>query len=251
VQFHDNGTPDHLWVMAPLTDPRGVPAVKYVNLNSGKALAVQDESLADGAQIQQYDDTLVANTFLTPDHLWMPEDQGGGYSIIRNVLSNLVLGVDQMSTADSALIKQAQDNQTADHLWEIIPHSTSSAGTQCDQIRNQNSGLLLGVDKMSTVDSANVVQFADNGTNDHVWCEQYVFFQPRTKPVYKIFNVNSGKLLAVQNMLTSDGAQIQQFADTATADQDWPMRGVATSRSATCAATWSSESIRSPRPTVP
>jgi len=29
--------------------------------------------------------------------------------------------------------------------------------------------LLLGVDQMSLADSANVVQFHDNGTADHLW----------------------------------------------------------------------------------
>ena len=76
-----------------------------MNYNSGNVLAVQDESLADGAQIQQYFDNLsIANYFLTPDHLWEKDDQGGGTYILRNVLSNLVLGVDQESKADSALI---------------------------------------------------------------------------------------------------------------------------------------------------
>jgi hypothetical protein len=36
-------------------------------------------------------------------------------------------------------------------------------------LQNANSGKLLGVDVMSYADSAQVVQFADNGTADHVW----------------------------------------------------------------------------------
>ncbi|MFD1270916.1 RICIN domain-containing protein [Streptomyces kaempferi] len=37
------------------------------------------------------------------------------------------------------------------------------------KIVNKNSGLLLGVAGMSTSDSANVVQYSDNGTADHLW----------------------------------------------------------------------------------
>ena len=37
------------------------------------------------------------------------------------------------------------------------------------RIRNQNSGKVLGVDLMSTADSAQVVQYDDNGTADHLW----------------------------------------------------------------------------------
>lgn len=37
------------------------------------------------------------------------------------------------------------------------------------RIQNQNSGKVLGVDQMSTADSAQVVQYADDGTADHNW----------------------------------------------------------------------------------
>ncbi|MEV0646657.1 RICIN domain-containing protein [Phytomonospora sp. NPDC050363] len=37
------------------------------------------------------------------------------------------------------------------------------------RIQNRHSGKVLGVHGMSTMDSANVVQFADNATPDHDW----------------------------------------------------------------------------------
>lgn len=37
------------------------------------------------------------------------------------------------------------------------------------RIQNQNSGKVLGVSNMSTANSAQVVQFDDNGTTDHLW----------------------------------------------------------------------------------
>lgn len=37
------------------------------------------------------------------------------------------------------------------------------------RIRNRHSGKVLGVDNMSTADSAHVVQFGDTGTDDHLW----------------------------------------------------------------------------------
>jgi hypothetical protein len=63
-----------------------------------------------------------------------------------------------------------------------------------------------------------------NGTPDHDWCEYAVFSNPRNKPVYKIANVNSGMMLAVQNELTTDGAQIQQYSDTGTNDHYWQLQ---------------------------
>ncbi|MFF1955165.1 beta-L-arabinofuranosidase domain-containing protein, partial [Kitasatospora herbaricolor] len=83
---------------------------------------------------------------------------------IRNQNSGKVLGVDVMSTADSARVVQFADNGTADHLWQLVDN-----GGGWYRIRNQNSGKVLGVDRMSTADSAQVVQFADNGTADHLW----------------------------------------------------------------------------------
>ncbi|MET8238290.1 RICIN domain-containing protein, partial [Streptomyces sp. NPDC005078] len=75
-----------------------------------------------------------------------------------------VLGVDNMSTADSAHVVQFSDNGTDDHLWQLVPN-----GDDWYRIRNRNSGKVLGVDNMSTADSAHVVQFSDNGTDDHLW----------------------------------------------------------------------------------
>jgi hypothetical protein len=37
------------------------------------------------------------------------------------------------------------------------------------RIQNSNSPKVLGVAGMSTVNSANVVQYDDNGTSDHLW----------------------------------------------------------------------------------
>ncbi|WTX19748.1 RICIN domain-containing protein [Streptomyces sp. NBC_00005] len=34
---------------------------------------------------------------------------------------------------------------------------------------NYNSGLLLGVDQMSTSSGAQVLQWSDSGTADHLW----------------------------------------------------------------------------------
>ena len=94
-------------------------------------------------------------------HPWSPP---APYTVIRNLNSGKVLGVDRMSTADSALVVQFADSGTADHLWQLVDN-----GDGWYRIRNQNSGKVLGVDRMSTADSAQVVQFADSGTADHLW----------------------------------------------------------------------------------
>jgi hypothetical protein len=84
------------------------------------------------------------------------------------------------------------------------------------RIQNKNSLKVLGVSGMSTANSANVVQYDDNGTADHNWR-----LVDAGSGWYKIQNQNSGKVLAVQNMSTADGALVQQFDDNGSADHLW------------------------------
>ncbi|GLY96924.1 RICIN domain-containing protein [Actinoplanes sp. NBRC 103695] len=130
---------------------------------------------------------------------------------IQNQNSGKVLGVDQMSTADSARVVQFADSGTADHLWVPVDN-----GDGWFRIRNANSGKVLGVSGMSTADSAQIVQFTDNGTADHLW--QIV---DNGTGYARIRNRNSGKVLAVAGMSTADSANVVQFADNGTIDHNW------------------------------
>ncbi|MDI5965570.1 RICIN domain-containing protein [Streptantibioticus silvisoli] len=132
---------------------------------------------------------------------------------IRNVNSGKVLGVDQMSTADSANVVQFDDNGTADHLWQLVDD-----GAGHFRVRNSNSGKVLGVDQMSTADSARVVQFDDSGTADHLWT-----MVDNGDGSVRIRNVNSGKVLGVDQMSTANSAQVVQFDDSGTADHLWQL----------------------------
>ncbi len=149
-------------------------------------------------------------TATTGGHPWTPT---GGYLKIRNRNSGKVMGVDVMSTANSARVVQFDDNGTADHLWQFVPN-----GDGWYRVRNSNSGKVLGVDLMSTANSAQVVQFDDNGTADHLW-----------QPVdngdgwFRLRNKNSGKVLGVDQMSTADSANVVQFDDNGTADHLWQL----------------------------
>ena len=83
-------------------------------------------------------------------------------------------------------------------------------------LQNLNSGLFMGVSNMSTADSADVVQFENNGTADHLWR-----LLPGGGPWFRIQNRNSGLVLGVAGMSTADPAQVVQYADTGTADHLW------------------------------
>ncbi|MEV4635984.1 RICIN domain-containing protein [Actinoplanes sp. NPDC049548] len=139
---------------------------------------------------------------------WVPP---GAAFRIQNQNSGKVLGVDQMSQANSARVVQFADNGTADHLWQLVDN-----GDGYVRIRCVNSGKVLGVDQMSTADSAQVVQFDDNGTADHLW--QVV---DNGTGYVRIRNKNSGKVLGVSGMSTADSANVVQYADNGTADHNW------------------------------
>jgi hypothetical protein len=147
-------------------------------------------------------------TASTSGHQW---SRTADYQKIRNKNSGKVMGVDVMSTANSAHVVQFDDNGTADHLWQLVPN-----GDGWYRIRNLNSQKVLGVDLMSTANSAQVVQFDDNGTADHLW--QLV---DNGDGWYRIRNKNSAKVLGVDLMSTANSAPVVQYDDNGTADHLW------------------------------
>ncbi len=84
------------------------------------------------------------------------------------------------------------------------------------KIQNKNSGKVLAVSGQSLADSADVTQYTDNGTNDHLWT-----VVDNGDGTVRIYNRNSGKLLAVDNQSTADGALVQQYYDNGTQDHLW------------------------------
>jgi hypothetical protein len=83
-------------------------------------------------------------------------------------------------------------------------------------MRNAHSGKVLAVAGASTADSAQVTQYDDNGTEDHLWV---LLVEPAG--TVRIRNVHSGKVLAVHTMSTADSANVEQFADNGTVDHRW------------------------------
>jgi hypothetical protein len=141
---------------------------------------------------------------------WNASGQGSNTSRLANVGSGLVLGIQNMSTADGARALQWNDSGTADHNWEIITDGNAV------RFRNANSGKVLGVRDMSTADNAHVLQWSDNGTADHRWT-----LLDQGDGTYKIRNANSGKLLGIENNSTGAGAFAVQESDNGTADNRW------------------------------
>ncbi|MEV1011795.1 RICIN domain-containing protein [Streptomyces sp. NPDC049881] len=130
---------------------------------------------------------------------------------IGNRTSGKVLGVDGMSTADSAQVVQFGDTGTADHLWQLLDN-----GDGWYRVRNVHSGKVLAVDRMSQADDARVVQFGDTGTADHLW--QVV---DDGEGWFRLCNRNSGKVLAVLGDSGADSVPVVQFSDNGNLAHRW------------------------------
>ncbi|OXM65881.1 hypothetical protein CF165_21080 [Amycolatopsis vastitatis] len=141
---------------------------------------------------------------------WNTSGSSATTSHLVNVGSGLLLGVENMSTADGGRALQWTDNGTADHNWEMITDGTAV------RFRNANSGKVLGVLDMSTADNARVLQWSDNGTADHRWT-----VVDQGDGTVKIRNVNSGKLLTIENGSTAAGAYAVQGPDSGAAANRW------------------------------
>ncbi len=103
------------------------------------------------------------------------------------------------------------------HNYTVYWSTTGGGGggTASFRLANAASGLVLGIQDMSTVDGGLALQWTDNGTADHDW-ELIV-----DGTAVRLRNVNSGRVLGVTNMSTADNAQIVQWADNGTADHRW------------------------------
>jgi hypothetical protein len=84
------------------------------------------------------------------------------------------------------------------------------------KIVNVNSNKLLAVENASQVSGAQVQQYSDNGTRDHLW-----ELVDAGNGYYLIRNLNSNLLLGVDGMSTADSALIKQAVDNGTADHRW------------------------------
>jgi DUF1680 family protein len=134
----------------------------------------------------------------------------GGSVRLVNAASGMVLGIQDMSTADGGRALQWDDSGTADHNWQMITDGDAV------RFRNVHSAKVLGVQDMSTADNATVLQWADNGTADHRWN-----LLAQSDGTYKIRNVHSGKLLGIAANSTARGAFAVQSSDDGSADNRW------------------------------
>ncbi len=84
------------------------------------------------------------------------------------------------------------------------------------QIANVNSGLLIGVQDVSTAKGAQLQQYQDSGTNDHLW-----EMIDAGSGYFMLRNINSNLVMGVDGAQTTDSALIKQQKDDGASDQLW------------------------------
>ncbi|WP_062204887.1 beta-L-arabinofuranosidase domain-containing protein [Streptomyces sp. NBRC 109706] len=119
------------------------------------------------------------------------------------------------ATADGSSVSLGPFHDAHRHNYTVYWRTGGQGGPSAVRLVNAASGLVLGIEGMSTADGALAVQWHDTGTADHRW-----EILPRGGEV-TFRNINSGKVLGVRDMSVADDAPVLQWSDTGTADHRW------------------------------
>lgn len=129
------------------------------NRASGKSLDVENKSMDDGANVQQWD---FANA---PNQVWDVVHQGLGQYSIVNKGSGRALDVTDKSTEDGANVQQYRFAKGANQLWRL---DEQSGGYY--QIINVGSGKCLDVENTRIKENgANVQQWRCAAAPNQLW----------------------------------------------------------------------------------
>lgn len=177
---------------------------KIIAKCSGKVLEVAGQGTANGNNIQQYSDY---GGIL--GQVWFIVDAGGGYYKLVNANSGKVADVENSSTIEGANVSQYTDSGTPNQQWSI-----QSKGNGYFKIINRNSGKVLDVSGGATNDGANVRQWTDLNNDAQSWKLEILSSNPVISGgTYKVRAKCSGKLLEVAGASTENGANVQQWAE--------------------------------------
>ncbi|MFI7436347.1 beta-L-arabinofuranosidase domain-containing protein [Micromonospora haikouensis] len=134
-------------------------------------------------------------------------------SVTRTSTSSLAF----TATANGATVNLAPFQDAHGYNYTVYWSVSGGTGTTTHKLVNVGSGLVLGIQNMSTADGGLALQWGNTGTADHNWV---VVTEGGN---VKFRNVNSGKVLGVENMSTADNARVLQWADNGTADHLWTL----------------------------
>jgi DUF1680 family protein len=134
-------------------------------------------------------------------------------SITRTSASGLAF----TATANGATVNIGPFHDAQNFNYVVYWNTGTGGGGDTVKLVNVGTGLVVGVQNMSTADGGLAVAWGDSGTADHNW----VRITDGTAVRFR--NANSGKVLGVENMSTADNARVLQWGDTGTADHRWTL----------------------------
>jgi arabinan endo-1,5-alpha-L-arabinosidase len=161
--------------------------------------------------------TTDCGTTTTPD-LGAISNVSDTYNLtFTNDASGMVLGIAGQSQVAGTALAQESGTGATDDNWHAMPMGSSQNQYN---IENMLTHQVMGITGAETTAEAVALQYADNGTNDHLW-EFYLLKDGN----YLIKNVNSGLYLEDENSGTTSSAVIEQNARAATGTgctcQEW------------------------------
>jgi arabinan endo-1,5-alpha-L-arabinosidase len=162
----------------------------------------------------------VTSTPSTPDLGTLTSVSDTYQFTLTNASSGLVLGIaGQSQTAGAALAQEIATSATTDASWHAMPMGTNQLQYH---VENMLTHQVMGISNASTAIGAAALQWADNGTNDHLW-EFYLL----TDGNYLIKNANSSLYLENLGSGTTSTAVIDQGARATTGTgcscQEWKL----------------------------
>ncbi len=141
----------------------------------------------------------------------------GGRYIVVNRNSRLVMEVPGASTANGAVLDQVAYTAALHQQWDVNPLPDGFGGDYSYYtIRAAHSGVTADLNNWSYANGAAIQQW-NGGTN---LLEQW-YFQYAGNGYFKIRNRWSGKVIGVWGASTGSGAQLVQWDDNGSSDQQW------------------------------
>ncbi|WP_344076492.1 beta-L-arabinofuranosidase domain-containing protein [Streptomyces crystallinus] len=116
------------------------------------------------------------------------------------------------ATADGSTVNLGPFHDAHGHNYAVYWNTGATV-----RLANAGSGLVLGIQNMSTGDGGRALQWHDSGTADHNW------EMVADGNAVRFRNAHSGKVLGVLNMSTDNDATVLQWSDNGTADHRWTL----------------------------
>lgn len=205
--FNYNGGNHQLWTYNSIGDTYW----KIKSKNSGKVLNVAGGSTADDAAIIQSTWSINA-----PSQLWKMKSHSQNPYLVENKNSNKVI------TTDGAAIVQQPQTLSNNQQWELIYCDGALVSDPIvvdgDYIITTKHAAKPIVTQNASTQNGAVIEIDSYDNGDH---QKWRVIKSSQNGYYKLFNVQTGKLLSVKGMSVVDEAVIEQNEDVNNDSQLW------------------------------